>query len=217
MHVQRIRRMLWVAMPLSLLASFLVLGPGCEDEPSDNDVDKFFEEHPYVSDPRHDTGRIVLQVEPASATVSDIGDKVLFTASGGKLPYTWAVTTPAAGSIAKQGDYKAIYTAGAVAPNTVVVYDRNGDAALATINGSALIIQPPGPITVAQGGTQTFKALGGAGGYLWTVSDQSLGTLDTDEGETVTYTGNTNSESGDNIITVYDAKNNAASVTITQQ
>ncbi|MDI6775054.1 MAG: hypothetical protein QME60_06635 [Verrucomicrobiota bacterium] len=209
--MKRIRKCALLLLPLAVLGSLFVACPGCEDEPDDGDLDQYFEDHPYVSDPRHSGTRIVVTISPAFTNVVDIGDQILFTASGGRLPYTWVVLG-GSGTLERRGNYQALYTAAAVAPRTILVHDANGDAAIATIGGSPLTIQPSGTNIVNQGdaagGTQTFNVYGGSGGYLWVVSDQTKGTLNTDSGSTVQYTGNTNDVTGINIITVYDSKNN---------
>lgn len=127
----------------SVLAVVAVMGmmffhAGCEDSPSNDGIDDFFDSHPFVSDPRVATlGDASLTLSPASASIDVAGQKVAFRVSGGEEAggYTWEVANSSAGTITRSSSatYSAVYTATIVAPNTIIVYDANGKAGIADI------------------------------------------------------------------------------------
>lgn len=191
------------------MAGFLPLFVGCEDAPPTlSDLDRYFAEHPYLSDPRSEA-RQLLTIEPETASIVKVGDVVAFRAWGGDPPFNWAVSTPAHGIIrpsAVSSD-AAVYAARVVGPNFVVVSDRAGRSAIATIvavAAGALRITPehvrlsrPAAGTVIQ-----FVASGGSPPYgPWQVSHPALGTVDA----TGRYTVADPLAEGTNTVSVADA------------
>jgi len=175
---------------LMLAAVFLGCLAGCEDEPSMGNLDRYFEEHPFVSDPRKGAFS-PLRLYPDTAQVSFVGQTVTFRVAGGSS-YTWDVAVPTRGTIVttKRTD-TAIYTAAAVADNTVIVYDRSGLAAIAEITrGTPQILQilpkPPAldPFIRISANTPIggilfdFQGVGGIPPYTWSRSDATLGSID---------------------------------------
>ena len=65
--MKRIRKVALWLLPLAVLGGLFLACPGCEDEPEGSDVDQWFEDHPYVSDPRL-SGRVVVTITPDDAT-----------------------------------------------------------------------------------------------------------------------------------------------------
>lgn len=201
----------------ALALVLLAVAPGCEDEPNTDELDNWFATHPFVVDPRISPSRIVT-ISPDVATVSFVGGQALFTASGGSRPYTWEVSNPGIGSISPTGANQARYTALVVGENNVIVYDRNGNAAIAYVSGS-----PPAPLSIAASPSATLTTdnamvsltvSGGQPPYSWTVADPSRGNLVSgNTGTTVVYRRYRN---GDNAVTVTDGVGDTASLVINQ-
>jgi hypothetical protein len=209
---------------------------GCEkDGDTGSDLDAYFKANPYISDPRDSTDDAIggksLTITPTSAPVTLPGQKVVFTVSNGIGPYTWAVASGGAGSIAKQtgNDGQAIYTVTTVSDNNVIVSDANGKAAIAniTVTVNSLAISPgPGlaivdpsvlPIVATYPASATFTAIGGNPPYAWTlVYNAGVATLSATTGSSVDYLalGNTNII---NTITVTDSKGASAQSNITHK
>lgn len=189
---------------------------GCEeDEPDTSDLDLFFAQHPFITDPRKDVTRKI-EVVPQDATASYPGQKIAFTVLGGKKDYRWAVAIPSRGTIRSTGPNQAIYTVLIAAPNTVIVYDDDGRTgiseirvALSPLNASA------SPSSLAANGDKAVLTVsGGYPPYEWTVVDASLGHLvGGNTGASVVYVRD---HSGDNAVQVRDQAGNVANVVITQ-
>ena len=165
-----------------LIFSFVVLAAvtalfmgilGCEkDGDTGSDLDDYFAANPYISDPR-DEGRNSsdgIDISPSSATVSAIGQTIVFTISGGDEPISWAVSGNA-GTITQQGNGRqAIYKVTTVAENNVIASDVKGRAAIADIEvtTSDLAIVPS-QTTISGAGTARFTATGGNPPYEWSI------------------------------------------------
>lgn len=151
-----------------------------------------------------------LSLTPATATLQANGDKYIFTAKGGRTPYSWSLGNTGVGQIEPSGSAQAIYTRSAAGNNTLLVTDRLGQVA------SAQITQPPTPTTTnsplaiapttlsiaSDGVMEKLTASGGTAPYTWSVQSVALGALDRTTGTFAVYTRN---RSGDNVITVKDA------------
>lgn len=206
---------------IGLMALALQLPSGCDNGVGDtSELDNYFENHPYVSDPR-DGGETVLAISPDSAVVNAVGGRAVFRVNGGTSPYTWDVSDSSKGSIAGNGD-NAVYTANTVGANDVVVYDRNGYAAIASVSGSSggdsegaeLAVSASASTLESNGSMSVLKATGGTAPYSWSVASPSKGGfVDADTGATVVYVRNA---AGDNAVTVTDNTGTKASVVITQ-
>lgn len=205
------------ALSVALLA--LVGTMGCDDGGSgDNgELDAYFASHPYVSDPRNG-GSSVVSLTPGSAVLSTVGEKAVFKFNGGTAPFTWDVSDGSKGSVSASGD-QGVYTVKSVGVNDVIAYDRNGQAAIAKISGSAGG-SASSPLSVSASTTQLdhdtdlsiLKAAGGTGPYTWSVFN-ATGDIDVNTGTTVTYI---RYHQGDNAVTVKDSLGAAAKVVIKQ-
>jgi len=180
---------------------------GCEPgggSPNTDGVDSYFDEHPFVSDPRLPGAPSDVWVTPDSGTIANVGDIIVFTAHGGEKPYTWGAANNN-GSLENLGEKgeQGLYTAKGLGDNTVIVYDSNGHAALAyvTVSSSALGVLPTSATLNANGDTVTFTASGGLPPYNWTLLNGN-GSLSASAGSTVVYTRNL---TGGNSLTVQDS------------
>lgn len=198
-----------------VVALALMVPAGCDEGSGDDgELDGYFASHPYVSDPRDGNSRMT--VSPGSAEINVVNGQAVFTAAGGLRPYSWDVSDPSVGSVSGSGEDSGVYTAKAVGENSVIVYDREGHAAIAKINGSATALSAsadPSELT-ADGSYAVLTATGGRAPYVWSVSDPTKGALtDGDTGASVVYM---RKFAGDNAVTVRDADGARASTTISQ-
>jgi len=228
-----------------LIFSFVVLAAatalfmgilGCEkDGDTGSDLDAYFAANPYLSDPRTESAETSggLTIDPATATATAIGQQINFTVSGGDSQYSWGVSTPSAGSVARQSNTRfAVYTVSAMANNSVIVSDADGRTAIASISGSAsaLSITPAGSTytsgftngqtTVAlsfaaiQGTTIQFTGSGGNPPYTWASSIGAIGTVDANGKFTFV---NPIAVVGDTTISLKDNSGSITSVKVTIQ
>ena len=205
---------------MGIIALVAQIPAGCDSGTGDNsELDNFFANHPYVSDPR--TGiRSTVSISPASATVNTAGGQAVFSLIGGNEPITWTVSNTGVGSISGHGG-SATYTATSVGQNDVIAYDRDGNAAIASINGSSggssggdLGVSATPSSLGSNGSMSVLKATGGIPPYSWTVaSGPKGGFVDGDTGVTVVYIRNL---AGDNAVTVTDSIGAKASIVISQ-
>jgi hypothetical protein len=210
-------RFAWQALQCLALAASLALTPGCEgDSPDTSELDSWFAEHPLVMNPS--SSGSVVSISPDTATANVVGGQTLFTAIGGNAPYHWDVSNHALGSVHPTGKNQAIYTATALGDNNVIVYDEAGQAAVASISGSApaplTITASPSSTMTVNGSVITLTVNGGQAPYHWTVMDFLRGDLKNgNTGPTVVYQRYLN---GDNVVTVIDGGGNSASLIISQ-
>lgn len=203
---------------LVLGAALLVSLPGCEGSgsPDTGDLDSYFANNPFVSDPRDPTSPHDLVVDPGSAMITYIGQAVSFTVKGGRPVYHWDVVNGNGTIAGSPGDGgQAIYTANAVAENSVIVYDAQGHSAIAYINSSAtnaLTISPTSVTLTNNAAVAVFAAGNGRPPYNWSVLNGN-GVLNTTAGTSIIYT---RSAVGDNAVTVTDAAGSTASAVIHQ-
>lgn len=184
MDIMKKSKLLPSVIALAALTAAFIVFCGCEDEPSMSDLDSYFENHPYVSDPRTEPTEGGLEISPANASVSMIGETVLFSVKGGESPFTWDVSISAGGSIAAQdNDRDAIYTCKVLTNNNVIAYDHTGRAGIADISSvstqavAALAISPTTASVTNNGGFASFAASGGTSPYTWSVKDVSKGSI----------------------------------------
>jgi hypothetical protein len=206
-------RLLVPAVAAALAGLYLA----CEKEPQD-EVDKYFEQHPYRSESRGaDEGTEDLVMTPANAAVTFVGEQVQFHVEGGNPPFSWSVANDADGDIDEQGDRDALYTADTLQPNTVVAVDDDGRTAIGHINHTVadLQISPSGDQQIPPSTAANFIASGGAPPYNWS-QFKSMGALATGgaNSENCTYTAN--ATSGTNVLIVTDFVGDSAQVTIRQ-
>lgn len=201
---------------VGLLAATLMSG-GCDD-PSTSELDNYFENNPIVNDPRTTTTRVV-SISPSSASISTVGSRIVFRASGGKGGYTWNVSNKTVGNVTASGNAQAVYTARQVADNDVIVYDGSGNAAIAyiSIGDSAeldmTITAKPATIST-NGNLSVLSVSGGFPPYDWTVSYPLRGDFPSgSRGASVVYRRLT---AGENAVTVTDANDNSARLILSQ-
>jgi hypothetical protein len=215
-------------MKLAILRGFLYVGLtalalgaliACdEDEPNTDLLDSYFEQNPFVSDPREDPLRLV-KITPAFATINVVGGRAVFRANGGSGSYTWDVSNPAMGAMSPASGDTSTYTALGIGANDVIVYDGHGDAAIAAISGTV-----PGDFYVSASANPTtlnndndlsvLTASGGTPVYTWSVSEPGKGGFPNgNTGKSVLYK---RLAPGDNGITVTDGRGSTASLVITQ-
>jgi len=204
--------------PLALTAGAMLLG-GCEggDDPGSSSLDSYFANNPYVSDPRGRTENPV-SVSPDSTFISVAGEQIAFRATGGSEPYTWDSAIPANGTVSASANRRTgVYTSAKLAANNVIVYDRNGYAAIAQIDvttpGAALSASASPDTLSADGGRSALSASGGVPPYNWSVSDVALGNIDASSGTSVLYT---RYNAGDNGVRVTDQNGDTITLVIRQ-
>ena len=212
----------WQLAVLGVLSglSLILMLPGCEgsSSPDTGDVDSYFANHPYVSDPRDPTSPRDLNVTPASGTITFVGQVITFTVTGGTPAYRWDVVNANGRIRSADGDgSQGIYNADAIGPNTIVVFDANGHSALANISTSigTLAISPGSATLTNASQVVSFAASGGAPPYSWTLLN-GHGSINTTAGSSVLYTRTSPPGSSDNGITVSDSVGNSVSAVITQ-
>ena len=215
MNTRRLLSLLVIAF-LTLAPSFLLTG--CEstgdDSPDTGNLDSYFADHPYVSDPRSGEFPRLVSISPESVSLTFAGEQVAFTASGGRGEYTWDVGDSSKGNINRTGSDAATYTATVVGPNDVIVYDSEGNAAVATINGptSRLIVTANPDELTADNDLSILTATGGVPPYNWSLSD-TTGNFVSGGGGSVVYQ---RSRAGDNAVTVTDSAGDSYSLVISQ-
>jgi hypothetical protein len=208
-----------LAALLALLGVSLQFGCEGDDDIDTDDVDSYFASHPYVSDPRDSTSPSDVVISPTSATASYVGQAITFIAKGGSGSYSWDVANGNGhiSSIISQekSTSSAIYVADAVGPNTVIVFDKYGHSAVASVgtgSTTAPSISPASGSCASDGATISFTASGGVPPYTWTLLNGN-GTLNTLTGSSVLYT---RTSAGDNGVTATDAAGASASAAISQ-
>jgi len=75
-----------------------------------------------------------LAISPETETLDYNGDNVVFSASGGVRPYTWAVGIASLGSVTSDSSTQAVYTRTTSGDNTVLLTDAQGHVAIAEVS-----------------------------------------------------------------------------------
>lgn len=157
-----------------------------------------------------------LVVSPTSVTLSNDGDKRVFSASGGQTPYQWKLGDSSRGKLEVDGYSQAIYTRTKAGNNTVILTDGDGHAAIADViqpSGAKLTVTAS-PSSLAKNGDKSIlTASGGVPPYTWSVQDVALGHLLSTTGDSVVYVRD---QPGQNVVTVRDSAGAAANVIINQ-
>ena len=209
---------LWsLALALVALGAVGVLVPGCEEDTVVDDLSAYFAANPYISQART-PGTLPLVVTPSIDSVTVKGQKVAFRAKGGQPPYFWGVATPERGSIetiAGSTEY-AVYTATTVGPNSIVVSDALGGAAVAKVQaGTPTALQIiPSAVTLVDpplGAAVDFVVVGGVEPYgRFDEAFPELGTVS----QGGTYFVQQVNVTGTNILTITDAVGDFANATV---
>jgi subtilisin family serine protease len=159
-----------------------------------------------------------LMIFPQAAIVPP-SESLTLTASGGSdTGYTWSLTTNASGGTlnASTGAYKAGPLAGPLRTVTdwVRVLESLGNWAFSTVAvvpADLSISISPGTPRVPPRGSQVFTAAGGSGGYTWSVTSISGGTINASTGA---YVAGATANVSD-IIRVVDSAANTAMTSVT--
>lgn len=212
----------WIIRWLELLAitSVMFMFAGCETRhDADADVDSFFRDNPFVSDPRGGT-RIQIAITPVTAAVNRIGQPVVFEVSGGTRPYTFAVANNNHGVIQRNSSRQATYVVQNLQPNSIIVYDQFGHAAIgritveaAAIPGALQITADPAAILEEDGQSTVLRAQGGTPPYTWNIVDNTLGNFSSISGDSAVYR---RTNVGDNAVMLTDNAGGAAHIVIRQ-
>ena len=154
-----------------------------------------------------------MTIVPASASLSSDRDIALLTVTGGSPPYTWRVSDATKGTVAPQGRTQAIYTRLSEGNNIVIVTDRRGQAAIATITQTGIAIVPTSASLATDGDTVLFTVQGGSQPYTWEVSNPALGEISPQGSDQAIYTRR---QAGNNYVIVTDIAGKSAIATVTQ-
>lgn len=216
-----IARLAITSLAMVCLAVLLAFS-GCEGTTTEDSsgVDAYLAAHPYTSAPRDTPLTSILQITPATATASIIGQTIVFLASGGGGAYHWGVSDSAGGKIESQGANQALYTCLQVGNNDVIVQDESGHYAVAHISPVAADTMTISPSSVSLSGgalNASFAVTGGTPPYSWTSGNTALGTVSYSASSSylAAYTAVAGAY-GQNVITVIDSGGRTASATVTQ-
>jgi hypothetical protein len=192
---------------------------GCEGEKNDpTGADAYFKNNPYSSEDRPDTLLPTLDITPSLATLSIIGQEIIFTASGGDGIFHWSISNDN-GEINSQGANQCSYKCRKVGNNDVIVQDESGHYASAHITPTIdKMTVTPSSVSLSAGARYVaFTVSGGTPPYAWTSGNPSLGTISYSSATSYTagYTAVAGA-AGQNTITVLDAEGRVATASVTQ-
>jgi hypothetical protein len=145
-----------------------------------------------------------LTLSPSSVNL-DANTATPFTASGGRPPYVFSVSS-GAGTISNSGVFSAPDTSGTA---VVMVNDAVGSAARSTVTVNSPLILTPTAVAVGINTRQQFTANGGAPPYSFAIASGN-GTIDAKSG---TYQAPTST--GTATVSVTDSLGNAVSTAVT--
>jgi hypothetical protein len=217
----RSRLVLPALAPLLAVAAAAVY-LACEKEVQD-EVDKYFKEHPYASgqDRSAEEGVEGLRMLPATAAVTFIGEEIHFRVEGGDEPFRWDVADDDHGEVTENGERDAVYKAKTLDPNSVIAVDDEGRTAVGRVGfTTAALSVTPATLTVAAnpGDTYNFIAAGGSAPYSWHTVIGTLGAIVGNGGdnETATYTV-TSGNAGTNTVVLVDQAGATAQASVIHQ
>ncbi len=214
---------LWI-LPGLLGAAVVGLLAGCEGDTNDDvsGAAQYFKTNPYSSEPREDPAAPTLDIEPSLFVVTYVGQRVVFSVSGGEGDYRWSLSHWANGDLVAQGANQAIYTVRRVEDNSVTALDDAGHFAVAYIKTTAstndTLSVSPSQVALAAGESHaSFTVSGGYAPYTWTAGNVQLGTVSYSAASShvASYTAVAGAY-GQNVITVTDANGRRAYATVTQ-
>ncbi len=128
------KRALSLSLCLGLALSLGMFVGGCEDEPDMGDTGSYFEANPIGSEPRPQGSSPIVEITPASDSLTANGETAAFEAVGGTPPYDWSVSDISKGSIINEGENSAVYQRAAGGDNVVICTDSRGNSAFATVS-----------------------------------------------------------------------------------
>lgn len=190
---------------LALLAALAVL-IGCEDggKPDTSALNDIGE---FTSSTRNP---ISIRINPATVTLTTVGQEYVFTVQGGTGPYKWRVATQANGKLRIKADNQAIYEVERIANNVVLVTDSKGQSAGATLSSTKALRILPDTVTINDiFGTVQFSVLGGQTPIRYELGSTDIGTITS--GGLYTRTG-----TGQQTVTAIDANDDAVVATVSQ-
>lgn len=206
-----------------LSAALVVLLAGCEGEKDDpTSAEKYFKNNPYSSEERTDPLPAELEISPAKAAISIVGQEIIFTASGGEGDYHWYLANEDNGELNSHGANQCSYKCKQAGNNTLTVQDESGHYASAQITPvtDTMTVMPSNPTLYLGSGERyvSFTVSGGTSPYVWTSGSASLGAISYSAATSYTagYTA-VASAYGQNTITVRDAEGRIATTTVTQR
>ena len=121
----------WLGV-LSLVAMVFMVG-GCEDDPQTVDVASAIDGNTVGESDRSIVETDTYTITPQQAYLENDLDTTIFKASGGVLPYSWAVQNNFAGAILESSGPSCVYQRNAAGDNAVVCTDALGQKAYATV------------------------------------------------------------------------------------
>ncbi len=206
-----------------LLALFVCLALlGCEkktDEDSSG-TDSYFKQNAYKSTERDALIPAELEITPAAAALSIVGQTVVFTVNGGYGGYHWRLANEANGQIRSQGANQAIYTCVRVGNNDVIVQDDEGHYVVARITPvvNTMTVSPGLVELIGTSHYASFSVSGGTPPYSWLSGNPALGTVSysASSSHLAGYTAVIGAY-GENVITVIDAEGRTASAMVKQK
>ncbi len=124
-----------------------------------------------------------VEVTPLAATLA-AGTSQQYIASGGTAPYNWSVSNGAVASINPTTGLLSALVAG---QTNVIATDANGVSGNAQLNVTT-VLASPNTATLLVGNTQQFSAVGGTTPYSWSVTDNSVASINANTGLLTTLT-----------------------------
>ena len=125
---------------------------------------------------------VPMTISPTAISLS-VGNTTTFTAAGGAGSFTWASSDTAVGTIGTSGT-TVTFTALAAGTTTITLTDSDGNTKTAAVTVSAVgaggtLMIVPGAVLLNKSDTYQFAAYGGQQTYVWSSSNPSIGTIDT--------------------------------------
>lgn len=221
-------KLIYLAGIFAVITAILFAFTACESE-KDSTSDDYFSSNGLTSETRNDTSSSSdMSIDPDSAGINRVGQKITFNVAGGKAPYTWSVENTSNGSVSPtetSDEVKAVvYTATLVVENTVIVKDSEGRQArgLITKSTGSLAVSPSTIsidwATVTNSTQYSFIASGGSTPYsTWSVSHPGSFSLSmSSDKQTCVLTLTSKSPSNTVVtLTVVDALNTTAKSELT--
>ncbi len=206
--------------PVVLCFVVILMFSGCESDTNEDSsgADAYFDANPYSSEPRPEPGAADVAIIPSLATISIVGESVLFTGSGGVEPYTWSVANSVYGHLEVAGGVDVRYICDQVGNNDITLTDKDGRYAVAYITPvQDDMTMSPVAVELAEAYYASFSVSGGTPPYIWTSGNVSLGTISysADTSYIAAYTAVVGAY-GVNVITVRDREGRTVSATVTQ-
>ena len=221
-------KLIYLAGIFAVITAILFAFTACESE-KDSTSDDYFASNGIDSEARNDNSSSSdISIDPDSAGINRVGQKVTFNVAGGKKPYTWSVENTSNGNVSPtetSDEVEAVvYTASVIAENTVIVKDSEGrqTRGLITKSTGSLAVSPATLdidwATVTNNTQYSFIASGGSTPYSrWSVSHPgNFSYAESSDKQTCVLTLNSKAPSNTVVtLTVVDALNTTAKAQLT--